>query len=443
MEEDIQNGEGVSLKQIMLLIRANALIIALCLLLGVAAGLGYYFVAKPSYTATQTFGITCKDDEGNRHMSTADLNTIIESCRQNTVIEEANRFYSPDGAISYAITVNHMNVAKYDKEEASYFIYVSYTDSNADVTRAKLAALTEAVSTVGAGLASDIISYNVTINPATEHPDLVTKSNRTTGLLLGILAGAVLAFFAVLVRHLADSAVKTKEQLEQVTGAKTFAVLQDGEEEGARRLSDNVLFLTESGEHKAIEIASAFETDGASDAAAALAVRLGASGKRVLVVDANFFRPCMHRLLGVENTLGLSGYVAGRVSSETAIAAAPHDNVFLLPQGENADNPSAILISDKFRELLAESKEQYDVVLLDVSPVLQSSEYLHVSPLSDAAIFFAAHGAVKKAHAAEAVAELKRSGAKVAGAVFTRYNAKIGRSVGYKGDTFYAEYDPK
>ncbi|PWM74757.1 MAG: hypothetical protein DBX59_03160 [Bacillota bacterium] len=442
MEEDIQNGEGVSLKQIMLLIRANALIIALCLLLGVAAGLGYYFVAKPSYTATQALSITCKDDEGVSRMSTAYLNTIVESCRQNTVIEEANRLYSPDGSVSRAITTNRVNVT-YDDERVSYYIYISYTDNDADIVRAKLAALTEAVSTVGADLASDVITYNVTVNPATEHPDLVTKSNRTTGLLLGILAGAVLAFFAVLVRHLADSAVKTKEQLEQVTGAKTFAVLQDGAEEGARRLSDNVLFLTESGEHKSIEIASAFETDGASDAAAALAVRLGASGKRVLVVDANFFRPCMHRLLGVENTLGLSGYVAGRVSSETAIAAAPHENVFLLPQGENADNPSAILISDKFRELLAEAKEQYDVVLLDVSPVLQSSEYLHVSPLSDAAIFFAAHGAVKKAHAAEAVAELKRSGAKVAGAVFTRYNAKIGRSVGYKGDTFYAEYDPK
>ena len=443
MEENLQNGEGVSLKQIWLSIKTNALIIAICLLLGIAGGVAYYFNAKTEYTSTQALSITCKDDDGVSRMSTAYLNTIVESCRQNVVLAEANRIYSPNGASAREIRQANMNVT-YDDERVSYHIYISYTDSTQELAEGKLAALTEAAGTVGAALAADVITYNVTLTPATDEPDTVRDSNKNLGLALFVLAGVAIAFFIVLFRYLADDTVKTKEQLEKLVGAKMFAVLQpsggENAEEGLKRLCDNALFLIEKEGVKVLQAASAFSREEASAAAADLAVRLGACGKRVLALDLNFTAPSLHKKLGAENIVGLSEYVAGSVKAEDAIVPVPHENVWLLPQGACGENPAALLISDRFRALIDELKGRYDAVLLDTSPVLESAEHLLVSGVADAAVFFTAYGKTKRAHIADAVSELNRGGAKIAGAAFTEYDPKIGRSAGYKGASFYAGY---
>lgn len=211
--------------------------------------------------------------------------------------------------------------------------------------------------------------------------------------------------------------------------------------EGYYRLKDNVLFLNEGGKNKVIQLASSVTGERKTQVAANLAVLLGMNDKKVIVVDLNFIHPGLHRLFGFSNTMGLSEYMNGKATLDEAINKTSYKNVDVLLQGENVANSSLVLISEKFRATVEELGRRYDVVLLDMSPVLQSSDYLHVSPLADATIFLVAYGKTKRSHVQEAIGELRRSGANIVGSVFTLYDAKKGRSVGYVGNSYYDGYD--
>ena len=149
--------------------------------------------------------------------------------------------------------------------------------------------------------------------------------------------------------------------------------------EGFGRLKDNILFLIENGKNKIVQVESSVAGECKTTVIANLAVLLGMNEKKVLIIDLDFLRAKSHILFNVNNEKGLN----------------------------------------------------------DMSPVLQSANYLHVSPLTDATLFLVAYGKTHRSQVREAIAELKKSGANIVGAVYTMYDPKIGRSVGYKGNSYY------
>ena len=210
-----------------------------------------------------------------------------------------------------------------------------------------------------------------------------------------------------------------------------------GKLEGYSRLKDNVLFLTEDGKNKIIQVESSVAGECKTTVVANLAVLLGMNNKKVLIIDLDFLRAKSHKMFNVDGEKGLNEYMLGQAELKDVIHATQYDNVDVLSRGGKVANPSLVLISEKFHNTLKQLRGSYDVILVDMSPVLQSANYLHVSPLTDATIFFVAYGKTHRSQVKEAVAELKKSGANIVGSVFTMYDPKIGRSVGYKGNSYY------
>ena len=106
-------------------------------------------------------------------------------------------------------------------------------------------------------------------------------------------------------------------------------------------------------------------------------------------------------------------------------------------------NPALILVSDKFKALIAELKEKYDYVFLDCAPILLVSDYIHISKVSDGVLFIVAHASTTKKQVAEAVKELRKNGANILGSVFTMYDKKkdkdfygYGNYYGYRDSSY-------
>ena len=98
-----------------------------------------------------------------------------------------------------------------------------------------------------------------------------------------------------------------------------------------------------------------------------------------------------------------------------------------------------VFVSDKFKSLIKELRETYDYVLLDCAPVLQVSDHIHLSTISDGVIFLVSHASTTRAQVKEAVEELKKNGANILGTVFTMYDKKKDKS--YSGDkSYYGRY---
>lgn len=221
---------GMTFRQLLLILRANVFIIVAIIVIAALVGIVYYTKEKPEYSARQSLIVRCVNSNGENSMSTANLNTIVESCKQTVVIEEANRLYfGGEGSEELAILSSNVDVS-YNSEQTSYYIYIAYTDSDRDEAAEKVNCLVEAAKTVGAKLASEGLSMTVTFMEVNDDPDISAQSNAKLVLALCIVAGVIVAVLVVLFRYLLDDTVKTKEELERITGTKVFAFLGDPEE---------------------------------------------------------------------------------------------------------------------------------------------------------------------------------------------------------------------
>ncbi len=136
------------------------------------------------------------------------------------------------------------------------------------------------------------------------------------------------------------------------------------------------LALREDGTDNVVVVTSPTAGDGKSFVTTNLAQLLAASGKRVLVVDADLRRGGLHRSFGSARAPGLSDVLAGTIPSGDAIRKAA-DGLDWLPTGHIPANPAEALSGDQLQHLVTDLSARYDVVLLDTAPVL---------PVADAAV---------------------------------------------------------
>lgn len=205
---------------------------------------------------------------------------------------------------------------------------------------------------------------------------------------------------------------------------------------GYTRLRDNLIYINSDGTKKVIQIESAVAKEGKTSVAANLAVSLGLTDKKVVVVDLDFRRPRSHRIFECAKELGISEYLIGAKTKEEIIKHTKYANVDLVTRGSEIYNPALVLVSEKFKELIAYLREVYDFVLLDCAPVLQVSDYIHISKVSDGALFVVAYGRTTKAQISDAVKELRKNGVNILGSLFTMYNRKKNSRYGY----YYGKY---
>ncbi len=218
---------------------------------------------------------------------------------------------------------------------------------------------------------------------------------------------------------------------------------RSGKIEGYNRLRDNILYLNADGKNKVIQVESSMMHEGKTTVSCNLAVSLGLTDKKVVVVDLDFRKANVHRTFKIDNDKGLSEYMLGTISYEEMIKKTDYKNVDVITRGGEVYNSSVILISKKLEELVAKLKEDYDYVILDCAPVLQVSDYINILRLADGVLFLVAYGVTTRNQVSEAVKELKKNNANILGMVFTMYDRKKDKNYGYGkyyGKGYYSYY---
>ncbi len=217
---------------------------------------------------------------------------------------------------------------------------------------------------------------------------------------------------------------------------------------GYTRLKDNILYLNADGKCKVIQVESSLAHECKTTVSANLAVNLGFTEKKVVVIDLDFRRPRSHRIFELEKENGIAEYVLGTKTEAEIIKKTKYKNVDLITRGAEVFNPSLIFVSDRFKQLMQYARDNYDYVILDCAPVLQVSDYIQISKHSDGVLFLVAYGITPKNAVKEAVASLRNSNIKILGTVFTMYDRKGAKEYNhyYKyyynyDDTYYLDTD--
>ena len=165
--------------------------------------------------------------------------------------------------------------------------------------------------------------------------------------------------------------------------------------EAYTRLKDNVLYFAVDGKKKVIQVESSTASEGKTTTVSNLAVCLGLSGKKVVVLDMDFRKARLHRSFEIENVDGISDYMVDKITKDEMIKKTKYENVSIINRGSEVTNASVILTSEKLQNLVDELKEEYDFIILDCPPVLLVSDYIHISRFADGVFFVVANGQTK------------------------------------------------
>ncbi len=209
--------------------------------------------------------------------------------------------------------------------------------------------------------------------------------------------------------------------------------------ESYRTIRTGLFFGAAEGKARTILITSPNPGEGKTTLATNLAMTLAQSGQRTILLDADFRRPRVHLVFGLNNDRGLSEVISRNEPVEQVFQAGPVENLTIVPCGALPPNPAELLNSDAFRRTLQHLAKQFDHVVLDSAPVLAVSDGRILAAQADQTILVIRAERTRKRHVRQAYKALMAVGAHVLGTVVNAAPRR-GDRYGYYGSHYGGYY---
>jgi capsular exopolysaccharide synthesis family protein len=194
-----------------------------------------------------------------------------------------------------------------------------------------------------------------------------------------------------------------------------------------------------AGDGRCVMITSATGGEGKTTLSAHLAARCANSGTSTLLIDADMRRASLGRLLDVPAGPGLVEVLAGEVDLDEALSTVQAGGFHFLSAGSSGRDPSRVLKSARFSELLARARQSYDLIIIDTPPVLPVADALIIGRWVDGAVMAARFDASRLPLVERANRQLAMAGIPVLGVVV---NGVKGQDAAYGNYAYNYSYYP-
>lgn len=283
-------------------------------------------------------------------------------------------------------------------------------------------------------------------------------------LVLGIVLGLLIGLGAAFLWDRLDDRIKTKRDLETATGGLATIGVVPLVKEWREEAESRIMSLEDPYSPAAeafgtirtslqiyglqhplgvVAFTSAKAGEGKSSTVANLGVAFARSGRRTVVVCGDLRRPRLHEYFGKEDVKGFTNVLIGEVPLASAlrpIEAVP--GLSLLAAGPPAPNPAELLSSPGSRAVLEQLRRDFDIVLIDCTPVLPVPDSLELSTLVDGMVLVVGARRANRREVARALEVLGQVEAPVIGTVLNQV-ARADVEEGYSSYAFgYAPYAP-
>ncbi|MDB5934585.1 MAG: tyrosine protein kinase [Massilia sp.] len=178
---------------------------------------------------------------------------------------------------------------------------------------------------------------------------------------------------------------------------------------------------------------------GKSFVAANFAAVMAASGKRVLLIDADLRNGQLHRYFGLSRDQGLSKAITGSMPVEQVIHRGVMENLDFIPTGPLPPNRSEFLLHLNFGGLLETVSANYDLVLLDPPPILTVADALIIGAHAGAVFILTRAGITTEAEINESIKHLNHAGIAPQGVLFNDMALRLGSGRGQYADDAAAQ----
>lgn len=308
------------------------------------------------------------------------------------------------------------------------------------------------------GVAGGLGSNNISVVDRALPPDGPSSPKPLLNLAIALLIGLGLGAGVTLVLELLDESIRTPDDVfaklgltlvgaipELEKGAELLTALADPRSaitEAYSSVRTSLQFSTTEGLPHSLLVTSSRPSEGKSTTALALARSFTHLGLRVLLVDSDLRNPSLHRLLSLNNSIGLSNFLTGE-DLDAVMQTTGEPALSVIPCGPLPPNPAELLAGARFPKLLEEAKARFDLLIIDGPPVIGLADAPILASRAAATVLIVEAGGARRSVVRIATKRLLQARGRLLGALLTKFDAKsssYGYGYGY-GYSYAYSYD--
>jgi capsular exopolysaccharide synthesis family protein len=279
-------------------------------------------------------------------------------------------------------------------------------------------------------------------------------------VLLGLIAGVMITVLTAFTLELLDDTIKTPEEVNQHLRLPVIGLIGEIEAikgkngarysgifvaenplspiaEAFRTLRANLDFASVDKPIKTLLITSVGPGEGKSTVAVNLAAIMAQRERKVILLDADLRRPTIHHYLGLSNRRGLTDLLREQTKAVDVISSLGNPPIDVILSGDLPPNPTELLESEKMTRILAELKDEADIVIADSPPAIVADP-IALSAKMDGVLLIVEPGKTKIGAAQVLLEQLHRAGARIVGVVLNPVSHKRGHY--YTKYHYYTSY---
>ncbi len=310
--------------------------------------------------------------------------------------------------------------------------------------------------------AADLVSI---VEPA-RVPRSPVRPRTLMNTLLAAVVGSMVAVGGVFLREYLDTSLRNPDEVEALSQSPVLGRIWFEEKivksngtgqhgivishplsltaEAYRLLRTNLQFSSVDSPLKVMLVTSPGPSEGKSTVVYNLGLALAASGKHVIMIDADMRRPKLCEYAGVDRKPGLSdALVEHTMNLKEYLKPDPDmDDVWVLPPGQMPPNPTELLGSQRMSKLLDNFRKRDDVVvIIDSPPVLAAADAPVLAALVDGVLMVLEVGRTDRQMLIQAAEQIERSGTRLLGSVLNK--VPMDGKGGYYYYYYYSDEDER
>lgn len=278
--------------------------------------------------------------------------------------------------------------------------------------------------------------------------------NLVLSLVIGFGAGLIAAFLAETFFH----GVTTPDDVERITGERylgSIPLLKSVDRFNGSAYeaitSKRRSFFTESfrslllsihqqgtDNARIVAITSPLPREGKTVTATCLAQILALSGERTLLIDCDYARRGVTRLLNLDGEAsGLLDVLQGHADHQKAIIAGSSGLSILPLSARHCDDAETLLMGDNFGQLLSKLRTEYQHIILDLPPVLPIAATRAIAEKADTTVLLARWRKTTGSALQAAIQQLPSDYVNIAGIALTQVDLRRSTQFGKTDPFFY------
>lgn len=209
--------------------------------------------------------------------------------------------------------------------------------------------------------------------------------------------------------------------------AGKFAII-----EGYKIARTNIQFSLSASNENCFAVTSWSKGEGKSTSTTNIAISFAKMDKKVVLIDCDLRRPNIHNLLKLDNTIGVTSVLCNDKKFDDVVQREVLPNLDVVTVGTIPPNPSELIGSENFANLIKELKTKYDYVIMDTAPIGIVTDALLLKELVSGYLVVIREGVTTHGDIQNFMKTCDTSGAKIMGFLKVGCNPTEGKSGKYK-----------